>query len=374
MNSKTLLIENFKCFDKIELTIENLTVLAGKNSVGKSSITQAIRLLRESSILPKEAEIHLNNNSFSLGTFDEIINNSDKSDFEGFKVDFFDSKESSPTKFTKSEDSEECEFIKSDSINTLLSNPSPLHFMYLSAERYGPRLHQSEVNGHRKSSINLGSKGEFVAEVLADNPVKRIDESLIHPNLIHTSGEKNSLLNSNVEKWMSDIVGDINIRPIRPPRLARPYLEFKKSTGTSDWQFPTNHGYGISYTLPIVLACLLLEKDGYLIIDSPEAHLHPAAQTEIARFLAFIAGTGRNIIIETHSDHILDGLRLSIADKNHCLSAQNSIFHYLDRSEAGELVHHALKPKPDGSLPKWPRGFFDQMASNLRRLSELNRN
>lgn len=370
MTNKILKIANFKCLNRIEVSIKNLTVLAGRNSAGKSSITQAFRLLREASRLPPSTDIHLNDSAFSLGTFDEIINNSDDNIFESFEVSFSDKASSTVSTFIKAEDSDECEFIKTNNQNELLSNSSPLFFMYLSAERYGPRLRQTEVNGHRKSNIGLGSKGEFVAEVLADNQTKRIDEDLIHPEL---RSSNNALLSSNVEKWMSNIVGGIFIRSTRPPRLAHPYLEFRKSERESDWQFPTNHGYGISYTLPIIVACLLLEKGGYLIVDSPEAHLHPAAQTEIAKFLAFIAGTGRNIIIETHSDHVLDGLRLSIANPNFRISAENAIFHYVDRNNEDQLIHRVIQPKSDGSLPMWPPGFFDQMAENLRALSILNR-
>jgi predicted ATPase len=148
-------------------------------------------------------------------------------------------------------------------------------------------------------------------------------------------------------------------------------LEFRKGGIEAEWQFSTNHGFGVSYTLPIVLAGLLLEENGILIVDSPEAHLHPAAQTAIAIFLARVAACGRTVIVETHSDHIVDGFRLAIADQSHPLAAVDCVFHYLDQSDIGSIIHHDLSPRPNGTLPKWPKGFFDQVAVNLRTLSRL---
>lgn len=368
----SLNIKRFKCFDELRLRIENLTVLTGKNSVGKSSITQAIRLLREVAISSSDpVQIHLNGSGFQLGIYDEILkrNRIEKSS-DSIELGLSNqTDESSLITLTPAEDSEECEYINARfSDIPLLSNHSPRFFTYLSAERYGPRLRQEITDGHRSIDVGVGIKGEFSAEVLANSQTTRIDERLIYP-----IDNSLSLLSVNLEKWMSSIVGDIRIRALRPPRLAMPMLEFIKHGTESEWQFPTNFGFGVSYTLPIVLAGLLLEENGFLIVDSPEAHLHPAAQTSLAQFLAHVAASGRYVIIETHSDHIVDGFRLAIANKSHPISADNCVFHYLDQSENGSVAHHDLSPRPNGTLPKWPKGFFDQAGTNLRNLAMLSK-
>lgn len=377
MNSPILKIKHFKCFESLEIQIDNLTVLTGKNSAGKSSITQAIRLLREAVITHDElAQIHLNGSGFQLGTYDEILNrNAVLVGSQTFEIGISTNQDNmSLAVFEAAENSDECEYVQAmPKANPMLANRSSCYFTYLSAERYGPRLHQLSTDGRRSANVGVGTKGEFTAEVLANNENTRIDENFIHPSLIAASGSSNALLRSNLEKWMSMIVGDIQIRAARPPRLAMPMLEFQKGGAESDWQFPTNHGFGVSYTLPIVLAGLLLEKDGILIVDSPEAHLHPAAQTALAMFLARIAAFGRTVIVETHSDHIVDGFRLAVADGAHPITAEHCIFHYLDRTDSGSIIHHNLTPRPDGTLPKWPKGFFDQVANNLRMLSQLTR-
>jgi len=378
-----LTIKRFKCFESLKLQINNLTVLTGKNSVGKSSITQAIRLLRQAATsTAKPAQIHLNGTGFQLGTYDDILNrNSVKVSGESFGIGLSESATNSNlVEFRPAEDSDECEFVRASMLDTpVLENKSSWYFTYLSAERYGPRLHQERIDGHRSTKVGVGAKGEFSAEVLANSHTTRIDERLVHPSSTvpssvlpsSSSSVLNTLLNRNLEKWLSSIVGEFEIRASRPPRLANPMLEFRKIGAESEWQFPTNHGFGVSYTLPIILAGLLLEENGFLIVDSPEAHLHPAAQTALAIFLARVAACGRTVIVETHSDHIIDGFRLAIADQTHPIAAADSIFYYLDQSDNGKIVHHDISPRPNGSLPKWPKGFFDQVATNLRSLSKL---
>jgi predicted ATPase len=377
MTSFILAIKRFKCFEELNLRIENLTVLTGKNSVGKSSITQAIRILREVAIShTSRAEIHLNGSGFQFGTYDEILNrNSDGVGGESFEIGISELAEKSDmVVFRPAESSDECEYVRASLDEVpILANHSSQYFTYLSAERYGPRLHQENTDGHRSTKVGVGVRGEFSAEVLANNHTTRVDERLAHSSLTASSGTPNLLLSSNLEKWMSTITGDIGIRASRPPRLANPLLEFRKSGPETEWQFPTNHGFGVSYTLPIVLAGLLLEENGFLIVDTPEAHLHPAAQTAIAKFLARVAACGRTVIIETHSDHIVDGFRLAIADQSHPMVAENCVFHYLDQSDDGLIVHHDLSPRPNGTLPRWPRGFFDQVSNNLRTLSQLTK-
>lgn len=373
MSSRFLTIKRFKCFEEFNLRIENLTVLTGKNSVGKSSITQSIRLLRAAATAKERpAQFHLNGNDFQFGTYDEIFNRKSVGGGDRIEIGLSNVAANTPlVAFSPAENSDECEYVQATPLEVpILANPSALHFTYLSAERYGPCLHQEKTDGHRSTKVGVGAKGEFSAETLVINQTTRVDERLVHPFLANSS---NKLLNSNLEKWMSTIVGEIEIRASRPPRLANPMLEFRKSGTEAEWQFPTNHGFGISYTLPIVLAGLLLEENGFLIVDSPEAHLHPAAQTAIAMFLARVAACGRTVIVETHSDHIVDGFRLAIAASSHPLAAKDCVFHYLDQSDSGSILHHDLSPRPNGTLPKWPKGFFDQVATNLRTLSQLTK-
>ena len=85
-------------------------------------------------------------------------------------------------------------------------------------------------------------------------------------------------------------------------------------------------GFGVTYSLPIILSGLIAKEKGLLIVENPEAHLHPAGQSRMGVFLAWLAGKGVQVLVETHSDHIINGIRRAIAE-----------FKYLDNSSA--LVH-----------------------------------
>jgi predicted ATPase len=116
----------------------------------------------------------------------------------------------------------------------------------------------------------------------------------------------------------------------------------------------------------------LLAKPGQvLIIDSPEAHLHPLGQSRIGRFLAQMAATGVQIILETHSDHVLNGIRLAVRDS--LIKPDQVMIHFFNRASEIQSVDfpRVVSPAIDtqGNLSEWPDGFFDQSDKDLARLA-----
>jgi predicted ATPase len=104
-----------------------------------------------------------------------------------------------------------------------------------------------------------------------------------------------------------------------------------------------------------------------LIVENPEAHLHPAGQSRLGRFLARVAGSGVQVIVETHSDHVLNGVRLAaVADSS--VPANDVIVHFFD----GDTVL-PIDLGARGDLSAWPTGFFDQIEDDLGRLARARR-
>jgi predicted ATPase len=137
--------------------------------------------------------------------------------------------------------------------------------------------------------------------------------------------------------------------------------------------FPTNTGFGISYSLPIIVSCLLARKGAFLIIENPEAHLHPSAQSKLGLFLGVMANSGVKILLETHSDHIINGIQIAVAEKkiNYELVSLN-FFSYQENSTQPEVQRINLKKM--GELTDWPKGFFDQTQIDYSRLIRLRKN
>jgi predicted ATPase len=110
-------------------------------------------------------------------------------------------------------------------------------------------------------------------------------------------------------------------------------------------------------------------------VENPEAHLHPKGQSGIAGFLARVAGAGTQVVIETHSDHVLNGVRRAVAvDK--VLAASDVSMHFLDTIDQpeGETPRMtSIRMEDNGEVAPWPEFFFDQMEKDLGALAHVRR-
>ena len=103
-----------------------------------------------------------------------------------------------------------------------------------------------------------------------------------------------------------------------------------------------------------------------VIIENPEAHIHPKGQTEIARLIALCVQAGSQVIIETHSDHLFDGIR--IAAKNIEGFANSVQIHWFELDDNGNTEVYSPILDRNGRLNEWPKGLFDQFEINSSEL------
>jgi predicted ATPase len=132
---------------------------------------------------------------------------------------------------------------------------------------------------------------------------------------------------------------------------------------------PTNVGFGVTYALPIITACLAAKPGDLIIIESPEAHLHPRGQTKLAELLARAAKGGVQVVVESHSDHILNGLRLCVY--NQILKpeeAQILYFRWDNTSDQFGTTVQEIAMDSHGRIAEWPEGFFDEFDRSLEAL------
>jgi len=115
----------------------------------------------------------------------------------------------------------------------------------------------------------------------------------------------------------------------------------------------------------------LAPADSLFIVENPEAHLHPAGQSRLGRLLARMAGAGVQVIVETHSDHVINGIRLAAAE-DRVLAADAVLIHFFDEGASGGLPT-AIELTEQGTLSSWPKGFFDQVEEDLGRLARAKR-
>ena len=128
---------------------------------------------------------------------------------------------------------------------------------------------------------------------------------------------------------------------------------------------PIHSGFGLTQILPIVVAALSVPEGSLLLIENPEVHLHPAGQALMGRFLADVAHSGIQVIVETHSDHFMDGVRIAVRDG--LISPNEAAFHYFER-DGNKSVVTSPELDENGRLSQWPTGFFDQHTENMMKL------
>jgi predicted ATPase len=131
---------------------------------------------------------------------------------------------------------------------------------------------------------------------------------------------------------------------------------------------PTETGYGLSYILPIITALLIPGSViKLLLLENPEAHLHPKGQTAIGELIVLAASTGKQVIVETHSDHLIDGIRIAVRKEK--IKYSDVVFHYLSKEDyESETKIETPELQQDGKLSFWPKGFFDQSILNKAEL------
>ncbi len=121
-------------------------------------------------------------------------------------------------------------------------------------------------------------------------------------------------------------------------------------------------GTGVSQVLPLLVMCLLAPIDSTLIIEQPELHLHPAVQTRLGDFFLAMALSGKQCLIETHSEHLINRLRLRLALAEDD-SLNDLLKTYFVEKIGLESSFREVSVNEYGAIKDWPKGFFDQSLS-----------
>jgi predicted ATPase len=376
----SLKLQNFKPFKEQLLPFKPLTLLSGLNSTGKSSILQSLLLLRQSYLqrLLPENGIILNGDLVNIGTVkDALFEGAKKEEFINFDITWSDDKQgiwnfqelenlntSFINLFSEIKDSE----VYKTSLFTK-------NFHYIPAERIGPRAFNKISYDQVKRLGTLGNRCEYTLHFLELNESKDISDSkLSHPNVKfsqfeYEDPETPSLkLIDQVEAWMGEISPGTRLKIKSSPDMD--VIKLQCGYGDSNPYRATNVGFGIAYTLPIIVAVLASSPGTLILVENPEAHLHPRGQAKMGELLALAASCGIQVVIETHSDHVLNGIRLAVHRRK--LKHEDVQLYYLERQKIGtdKFTTEVVSPRIDkyGRIDKWPDGFFDQMEKDLMEL------
>lgn len=370
----SLEIENFKCFANLRLRFGALTLLTGYNAGGKSSAVQPLLLLAQAArVRTFTQNVALNGPIVRLGTVGDVLPANVSPSSLVFKV----ANENIEHTWRATARAGERQFevreapcpsadaVDESSIDSQCSAKNDLFqtiaaLSYLSAMRIGPEDAYPTPESFEDSVVDVGVDGRYAPywyDRFVDNEVP---EARRHPQ------EAASSFRKQFDAWLSTLFPNAQTNVQHNPQLSLYGLQFRISEFGA-WRRPANVGYGFSYAFPVLVALLAAEVGQVVVIDSPEAHLHPFAQSQMGRLIAHFAAAGVQVIVETHSDHLLNGLRLAVKDS--VLSPNDLHVHFFTgTSDSGHGVL-SLNVDREGRIANWPEGFFDQSERDLARLS-----
>ena len=367
---KSVALHNFKCFsDKKDIRMARITILYGHNGRGKSSFSQALLLLGQSMKERNDLDqLMIVGDLVKLDSFADIKTIGSGQDEVKFWIEtekeqvevgfspfaakpqlgrlstlLFNGEDRFDIQTTTS--SEAADGGKKVAFST--SDISVLQQLkgitYISAGRLGP------VNDMlRNDSLplnSIGTRGE---------------------NLLNALSHQTPDFVAYVGRCLSKILSGA---AIKIPDTSATRLELMLNSRDGEQLFhPVNVGFGYSYVLPVIVGTLLAEKGSVVIIENPEAHLHPGAQSRIMEFLIKQSlERDLQLIIETHSDHVVNGMRISM--KRGTLKPADSIiqhFAYTENQDAPVIT--TITCDAHGNLSDYPEDFQDEWTAQMLEL------
>lgn len=363
-------VQSLKSINDITFNCSNLNVFIGTNSSGKSTALQALLLLAQNA----EVKMGCNGPLISLGDFREVKSLNTESDEILIGVEDESSiytlliKEGSANGKEKVQTSwgriENTPTNINDTIPHASADPKLLRNLfqirnkrihYLSCQRIGVRdIYDKNILKNSKFGIH----GEFSINYLLIHKREMLEKELIHPE-----NDFDYTLFGQVNVWLKYIVNaNLKVEDL----LSTDFVKVSYSVYENMYVRPRNIGSGISYLISIIIAGLSSTVDDILIIENPEIHLHPQSQARVIEFLYFIAKANRQIFIETHSDHIFNGIRAGIATGD-MIDDRISV-HFLNLNDYNITENVQVEFGKNGRILNQQKYMFDQFDIDLNKM------
>ncbi|RFZ47391.1 hypothetical protein MSS4_03389 [Mycobacterium marinum] len=237
--------------------------------------------------------------------------------------------------------------------------------LYLGPLREDPRVaYPHSIAG--STHMPLGRKGESTASVLLQSHASGRRPVMGGANRYpRPDGRSTSFLEGAVRDWVREfgLGNTLNIED-----QARYGVGF-----TIDQRDLTSVGTGVSQILPVIVLCLMARPGQLVMLEQPELHLNPALQQKLADFFLAMVRSGRQLIVETHSEYIVTRLRLRVVEdeKDEVRNLFNIVF--AEQNGKGRTNFQVFDVDPSGALgiKQWPTGFFDQAGSDVEAMMRL---
>lgn len=350
-------IENVKSINQVEIEFGKLNLLVGMNSSGKSTVIQAILFVIQyvsNQYMRNKFFNPLNGPLISWGDFIEVKNYNKHT--REFSVELYGTNGIIKVSVSQNED---------NSINHGLLNDHDVDFEefdyhnkkinYISSNRIGS---QDLYNKNYENSHLFGINGEYSVHYFDEHK----NDFLIEELRVESDG--GYTLDAQLNHWLKKILNtEIRTETIQGTDKVKLSFIHGNFEGTPRLVRPKNIGAGLSYVISILIAGLSSKVGDLIIIENPEIQLHPKAQSGVAEFLAHISNSGVELIIETHSDHIFNGVRKSIFNKE--INKDDVKIYYFSSDERMSTNVSKIELDSNGVILNHELGLFDQFDEDL---------
>lgn len=364
----SLNIENFKSILSHKFRLSKLNLFLGKNGLGKSSTLQTILLLRQSAEFiyhqdHTKRKVYLKGKLINLGNSNEVFTRYSNSDQMVFSLA---SKEKTITcriPYKSGRDSLEVKLEEAfmDKSTTIVPNLLTDPFQYLGADRISQR-DLFDINYTDVENEELGNSGENTVFFLYQNQDRIVN------NLLVNEDAGSSRLIDQVSHHLSQLGQRLNLNVSQvADRISLDYNIYRND-GLFDTIKPKHTGFGLTYCLPVLTSILSGSPGKIQLIENPESHLHPRGQASIGILLAKAAASGQQLFIETHSDHIINGIRVAV--KNEIINPKDVVLHFFGPTNKYSNAPNIYEINIDkhGELSDYPEGLLDEWQNQLINL------
>lgn len=361
-----LILNNFKCFEKLHIDFSTVNILTGLNGMGKSTVMQSILLLAQSKkSISSEEVLSIKGKYVDLGTGQDILFEKAEKDEIGIEIRTENEEERFLFEYQPEADELPLRKISSELGASKISGWADRLF-YLSAYRIEPQFLYHIENEKDISERHFGKNGEYAIQYLKLHGGDDVANQEV------VIGDRNkTTVADQVRAWL-DIISP-GVSPMihidmssRTAELKYEYIEGRDKTNSYK---SVNVGFGITYVLPIIVALVSAKQGDILLLENPEAHIYPRGQRMLGELIAAAGSGGVQVIAETHSDHVLNGIRVAV--KKNKLNPEETGFFFFYKDVDDSYRHKVACPKLDenGRLDKWPEGFFDEWDNALLEFS-----
>lgn len=422
---------NFKSFaDSGEVPLAPLTLIFGRNNTGKSSLLQSLFLLRQTLDSPEYgARLNLRGPLYAAGSYSDLVHQHRSAEHIVMEFGFFLSESKIPAQLQfefRSDEPQPPRLVRLE-ISSRDAETVRIRTGRGAGGPYELEIGDQNLGGERKAEfrfpinrflpligrVSSDEKGagrqqlkarsvasealwEF-SNLLGDmravgafrrQPERRYEFLGRAPSRVDTMGEQvvNALiedatrrrrkgeLTRSVNRWLKE-VGKVRLMPLRRiSKTARLFELRLKDTDSGRWANFADVGFGIGQAFPVLVEGLRTPGEGLFIVQEPEIHLHPDSQLAMADFLVDLVHEGRQVVVETHSEHLLLRVRHKLLHRKKAsdLSPDEVSIIYVEKTKAGTSHTRQLKVDELGQMTDWPVGFMEEATKErLTMMKEM---